>query len=84
MREQISLARIEWDNIDQDLLKIVGGEAVASLLAAGPLIAAGHGLFLGAAAAAVGATTLAASYKKRQVFPDRFPAAFFMQIEKSC
>ena len=83
LREQISLAKEEWDKIDQDLIKIVGGEAAAGLLAAGPLIAAGHGLFVGAAAAAVGAATLAASYKTRKHFPDRFPAAFFMNIEKT-
>jgi AraC-like DNA-binding protein len=80
LREEISLAEQEWDKIDQDLLKIVGGEVGAGFLAAGPLIAAGHGLFVGAAAVAVGATTLAASYKKRRHFPDRFPAAFFMNI----
>jgi len=68
----------------KSLLKrqIVGGEIVAGLLAAGPLLAQGHGLFLGAAAVTVGATTLAASYKRRKHFPDRFPAAFFMNIEK--
>lgn len=82
LRYEVSLAKEEWDKIDQDLIKIVGGEAGAGLLAAGPLIASGHGLFVGAAAAAVGAATLAASYKRRKHFPDRFPAAFFMNIEK--
>ena len=83
LREEVALAKDEWDKIGQDLLKIIGGEAGAGLLAAGPLIAAGHGLFVGAAAVAVGAATLAASYKKRKKFPDRFPAAFFMNIEKT-
>jgi len=82
LRDEVYLAKEEWDKIDQDLIKIVGGEAGAGLLAAGPLIASGHGLFVGAAAAAVGAATLAASYKRRKHFPDRFPAAFFMNIEK--
>ena len=59
----------------------VGGELGAGLLAAGPLIAAGHGYFVAAAAVAVGATTLAASFRQRKRFPDRFPAAFFMKIE---
>lgn len=81
LREEISLAKDEWDKIDQDLLKMIGREAGAGLLAAGPLISAGYGMFVGAAAVAVGATTLAASYKKRKKFPDRFPAAFFMKIE---
>lgn len=83
LRDEVSLAKEEWDKIDQDLIKIIGGEAGAGLLAAGPLVAAGHGLFVGAAAAAVGAATLAASYTRRKHFPDRFPAAFFMNIEKT-
>ncbi len=82
LRQEVSLAKEEWDKIDQDLLKITGGETGAGLLAAGPLIAAGHGIFVGAAAAAIGATTLAVAYKRRKHFPDRFPAAFFMNIEK--
>jgi AraC-like DNA-binding protein len=83
LREEVALAKDEWGKIDQDLLKMVGGEAGAGLLAAGPLIAAGHGLFVGAAAVAAGAATLAASYRKRKQFPDRYPAAFFMNIEKT-
>ena len=62
---------------------IVGREVGAGLLAAGPLIAAGHGVFVGAAAAAIGATNLADSYRTRKHFPDLFPAAFFMDIEKT-
>lgn len=83
LRNEVFLAKEEWDKIDQDLVKIVGGEAFAGLLAAGPLIASGHGLFLGAAAVAAGTATLAGSYQKRKHFPDRFPAAFFMNIEKT-
>ena len=83
LRDEVSFAKEEWKKIDQDLIKIVGREAGTGLLAAGPLIAAGHGIFVGAAAATVGAATLASSYKRRKQFPDRFPAAFFMNIEKS-
>ena len=82
LKEKVALAKEEWEKIDRDLINIVGKEAGAGLLAAGPLIAAGHGVFLGAAAAVVGAATLAAAYKDRKHFPDRFPAAFFMDIEK--
>jgi hypothetical protein len=82
LKEEVSLAKEEWDKIDQDLIKIVGAEIGAGLLAAGPLIAAGHGLFVSGAAAAVGVTTLAASYKRRKHFSGRFPAAFFMNIDK--
>jgi AraC-like DNA-binding protein len=81
LREEIQKARDEWKQIDRDLVKIVGAELGAGLLAAGPLIASGHGAFVAAAAVAVGATTLAASTGQRKRFPDRFPAAFFMQIE---
>lgn len=81
LREEIAKAEEEWEQIHQDLLKLAGGELGAGLLAAGPLIAAGHGYFIAAAAVAVGATTLAASFKQRKRFPDRFPAAFFMKIE---
>ncbi len=80
LKEEIAHAEEEWEKIDQDLLKIVGGELGAGLLAAGPLIEAGHGHFVAAAAVAVGATTLAASFRQRRRFPDRFPAAFFMKI----
>lgn len=83
LKDEVSLAKDEWDKIDQDLIKIIGSEAVAGLCAAGPLTAAGHGLFVGAAAAVAGVTTLAYSYKRRNSFPNRFPAAFFMNIEKT-
>ena len=80
LKEEVARAEEEWGKIDQDLLKILGGELGAGLLAAGPLIAAGHGHFVAAAAVTVGATTLAASFRQRRRFPDRFPAAFFMKI----
>jgi AraC-like DNA-binding protein len=83
LKEEIAQAKEEWDKIDQDLLKIVGNELVAGILAAGPLIAAGYGNFVAAAAVVGGATTLAASFLRRKQFPDRFPAAFFMKIENA-
>ena len=78
---QIREAEQEWDKIDVDLLKIVGGTAVAELLAAGPLIAAGHAFFLAAAVFAGGGLPVVHSTVKRRSFQDRFPAAFFMKIE---
>lgn len=83
LREEVALAKEEWRKIDDDLLKIIGGEAAAGLLAAGPLIESGHGLFLGASAVTAGAATLAAAYRRRKRFPCQFPAAFFMNIENS-
>jgi len=59
-------------------LNFVGKTAVGGLLAAGPLIAAGHANFL--AAAVAGVSPLVNSIRKRRSFPDRFPAAFFMKI----
>jgi outer membrane lipoprotein SlyB len=78
---RIQEAEQEWKEIDRDLLKIVGGAAVGGLLAAGPLIAAGHAAFLAAAVGVAGAVPLVSSTLKRRSFPDQFPAAFFMKIE---
>lgn len=77
---EIKNAEEEWKQIDRDLLKIVGAEASAGLLAAGPLIVAGEASFLAAAAAVVGIGTLVGAAGQRRGFPDRFPAAFFMRI----
>jgi hypothetical protein len=63
-------------------LKIVGTAAGGGLLAAGPLIAAGHAYFLAAATGVAGAVPLINSTRKRRSFPDRFPAAFFMKVEE--
>jgi AraC-like DNA-binding protein len=83
LAERIRDAEREWEKIDRDLLRIVGGEAVAGLLAAGPLIAGGHAYFLAAAAAVAGVGPLINSTLRRRSFADRFPAAFFMKIEES-
>lgn len=82
LREEVAKAEEEWKKIDRDLLKLIGGEIGAGLIAAGPLIASGHGSFLAAAGVAVGVANLAASVNKHKRFPDRFPAAFFMKIEQ--
>ncbi len=78
---RIQEAEEEWKEIDRDLLKNVGTAAVGGLLAAGPLIATGHAGFLAAAIGVAGTIPLMSSTKKHRSFPDRFPAAFFMQIE---
>lgn len=81
LTDETQKAQEEWKKIDQELIKVVKTEAVGGLLAAGPLIVAGHGLFLAAAAVVAGVGTLVGSTLKRRSFPDRFPAAFFMKIE---
>lgn len=83
LNHEVQQAEQEWDKIDTDLLKMVGTAATADILAAGPLIASGHAYFLAAAIAASGAVPLIASTRLRQSFPDRFPAAFFMKIDRA-
>ena|GEM_PF-1052791 len=82
LTERIREAEQEWKEIDKDLIKIIGGATLGGLLAAGPLIAAGHAAFLAAAVGVGGAVPLITSTLKRRSFPDRFPAAFFMKIDK--
>jgi hypothetical protein len=79
--DEIRKAQQERTKIDHDLVKMIRAEAVTGLLAAGPMLAAGHALFLASAIAVAGLGTLATSTMKRRAFPDRFPAAFFMKIE---
>ena len=81
LAEQIRNAELEWEEIDADLVKVVGKAAAAGLLAAGPLIAGGHAYFLAAASAVAGAVPVIGSTIQRRSFPDRFPAAFFMKVE---
>jgi AraC-like DNA-binding protein len=80
--ERIRDAEQEWKQIDRDLLKMVRTAAVGGLLSAGPLIAAGHALFLAAAVAVAGVGALTNSTLQRRSFPDRFPAAFFMRVQE--
>jgi hypothetical protein len=81
LSERVREAEQEWQQIDTDLLKMVGAAAFSGALAAGPLIASGHANFLAAAAGVAGVASVVNSTRKRVVFPDRFPAAFFMKIE---
>lgn len=80
--QRIREAENEWRKIDTDLLKLVGAAAFPGLLSAGPLIAAGHAYFLAAAVGVAGAGAILNSTRQRRSFPDRFPAAFFMKIDK--
>lgn len=82
LEAEVALAQEEWKQIDRDLIKWAGGEVAAGLLAGGPLIASGHAGFLAAAIAVAGATNLITSTLKRKGFPDKLPAAFFMDLAK--
>lgn len=81
LRHEVRNAEQEWRKIDDDLIKLVGAELAAGILAAGPLIASGHALFVAAAAVSAGVSTLGASLLRRKGFPDVFPAAFFMKLD---
>ena len=83
LAERVREAEEEWKQIDRSLLKIISAQAVGGLLAAGPLIAAGHAEFLAAAAAVAGTANLVHSRAQRRSFPDRFPAAFFMNVQEN-
>ncbi len=82
LQEKIQEAEVEWKQIDNDLLKMVGAETITGLLAAGPLISTGHASFLAAAGVAAGVVNLAMSTKRHAEFPDKFPAALFMKLDK--
>jgi hypothetical protein len=47
LEDKVREAEVEWRRIDQDLLKIITAETSAGLLAAGPLVAAGHAQWVG-------------------------------------
>jgi hypothetical protein len=74
--QQIREVEQEREQIDRDLLKIVGAAADDGLIAAGPLIAAGHAYFLAAAVGVAGLGPVINSTLQRRSFPDRSPAAF--------
>lgn len=77
---EVAKAKAEWDQIDQDLLRTAVAGTGAGLLAAGPMISSGHGMFLAAAALVGGGAALATSARRRGRFPDQFPAAFFLRL----
>jgi hypothetical protein len=82
LQARVAEAESEWRQIDRDLIKWAGGEAATGLLAGGPLIASGHAGFLAAAIAMAGTATLVSTTLERKGFPDKFPAAFFMDLAK--
>ena len=77
---EVAKAKAEWNKIDQDLLKTAIGGTGAGLLAAGPLIGSGQGLFLAGAALLGGGATLVATAWQRRNFREQFPAAFFLRL----
>ena len=80
LKHEIAIANEEWKKIDKDLIKTIKKELRIGAFAAGPLIATGHGSFLAAGTAIAGTFALIDSTMSRRNFPDRYPAAFFMNI----
>jgi hypothetical protein len=72
----------EWKQIDRDLIKWIGAEAATGFLSQA-LIADGNAGFFAAAIATAGITTLSATALQRKGFPDKYPAAFFMDLKKT-
>ncbi len=83
LKDEVKNAEKEWEGIDRDLVKWAGVELVGGLLSAGPMIASGHAAFLAAAMTTAGVVNLGVAHSKRKSFPDKFPAAFFMNLKKS-
>lgn len=75
-------AEVEWKKIDRELLQMMAAPATGGVLAAGPLIAAGHAAFVGAAAIVLGGLTLAQSRKKRAEYKLSYPAGFFLDLQQ--
>ncbi|MEI6072394.1 MAG: hypothetical protein WCS31_11425 [Verrucomicrobiae bacterium] len=77
LAEQTAIANEQWSNIDRDLLKWLGGTG-------GALVSAGIVGFVPAAGAAAitGAMGLIDAQIKRKVFKERFPAGFFLGLNK--
>ena len=81
LEDEVRKAENEWKAIGQDLIKISGTGAASGLMAAGPLIAAGYGGFVAAAAFIGAGTAIIHSGRKLRTFQERFPAGFFMGLD---
>ena len=79
LQGEVKRANEEWKQIDRDLMKYAGASA-AGLITSMPMIGAGQGAFLAAAAVVAGGAALASSTWQRRGFEDKFPAAFFLRL----
>lgn len=80
LSDAVREAEAEWVDIKAEITKFGASGIGAGMLAAGPLVASGHALWL-AGAAATGAVSISlfSKYKER-AFQKRYPAAFFMSL----
>ena len=80
LTEAINEADFDWTQIRKDVVKFVGSGVSAGAISAGPVIAAGHALWL-AAAAMVGTASVAVwSGLQKKAYLKKHPAAFFMDL----
>ena len=77
LQERIAESRDEWSKIDQDLLKWLGATS-------GAVVTAGLIGFVPAASAGVvtGVTSLIQAQMKRTSFNNRYPAGFFIDLDR--
>jgi hypothetical protein len=80
LHDKMREAEDEWDKIDRDLLKWMGG---ALALSAGALVQGGGAEWLPAAATTVagGVTGLGVAQHKRASFAKRFPASWLLKLK---
>jgi len=80
LTDQIKRSEAEWKRLRSGLIAQLGGAATTGLLAAGPLIASGHGAFVAAAGALASGAALAYTHLGEKRFQTSHPAGFFMNI----
>jgi hypothetical protein len=80
--EAVDDAEAEWRHIQKDLVKIVGTSLSAGTLSAGPTIAAGHALWLAAAAIIGTVGVMGWSGIQTRAYLKKHPAAFFMDLRE--
>lgn len=82
LTQSVNEAEAEWLSIKSDVAKYVGSGTVTGLFATGPLIAAGHALWVAGAAVVGGLATAAHTGWKHASYLKKHPAAFFMKLRK--
>lgn len=79
LKAEMAKADAEWKKIDHDLTTNTGAVG-AGLIAAGPMIGTGNGIFLAAAAMVGGMAALVSAAGRRKAFRSTSPAAFFLRL----
>ena len=82
LQYEIDKADGEWKEISSDIAKLGFAGASGSLLATGPAIASGLGLWVAGASMLAGIGTASYGRMKYDSYRKRFPASFFIGLEK--